>query len=242
MGNHGTFIEWRKLPEGATIKYGSRTFTKGRIWHEEMLMGLLVRTHELNAKRTQKGHGVLTAATEEGGNDGLMTTIHDGDGDNDGNNSGWGNDEEITNGVSLDIGSGLSALDLGVNIGVSPGKQLPDALIHPSMSPEMKAEEKDTDYMTEVGNDASTVHAKKLAAASSLFQDSDTSEDESTTTIGNGGGDNGEEEPTTTMTETIPPSPMDGLMDDSAKSGVHVADDVVNNDKVGFGTTARCCE
>ncbi len=124
VGNHGTFIEWRKLPEGATIKYGSRTFTKGRIWHEEMLMGLLVRTHELNAKRTQKGHGVLAAATEKGGNNRTMTTIHDGDGDNDGNDSGWGNDEEITKDVSLDIGSGLSVLGLGVIIGVSLGKQL----------------------------------------------------------------------------------------------------------------------
>ncbi len=88
VGNHGTFIEWRKLPEGATIKYGSRTFTKDRIWHEEMLMGLLVRTHELNAKRTQKGHGVLAAATEEGGHDGTMTAIRNGDSDSNGNVSG----------------------------------------------------------------------------------------------------------------------------------------------------------
>ena len=138
VGNHGTFIEWRNFPAGATIKYGSRTFTKGRIWHEEMLTGLLMRTHELNAKRTQKGHGVLAAATEEGGNDGTMTTICNGKGDNDGNNSGWGNDEEITN----------------------------DGVVPPPVVA--------NDYLTEP---PPSVHAKKLATASSLFQNSDTSED-----------------------------------------------------------------
>ena len=68
VGNHRTFMEWEQLVDGATIKYGSRTFTKGRLGQEEMLMGLIVRTHELNAKRSQKGIGVLAAAaTEEGG-------------------------------------------------------------------------------------------------------------------------------------------------------------------------------
>ena len=96
----------------------------------------------------------------------------------DGNDNEWGNgdaydrgdvldddnDEEIDGIADHDNIAGKSAEDLtfdqplpeGVNIGVSPGEQLPDALIH-SMSP--------------------SVPAKKRAAASPLFEDSDTSED-----------------------------------------------------------------
>ena len=41
VGNHRTFMEWEQLVDGATIKYGTRAFTKGRLGQEEMLMGLI---------------------------------------------------------------------------------------------------------------------------------------------------------------------------------------------------------
>ena len=67
VSNNPTFMCWEQLDDGATIKYGSRTYTKGRRGQEEMLMGHIKRTHESNAKRPPKGQGVLAAATEEGG-------------------------------------------------------------------------------------------------------------------------------------------------------------------------------
>ncbi len=55
-----------------------------------------------------------------------------------------------------------------------------------------------------------------------------------TTAIGDGGGKDGkEEEPTTMMTKPIPPSPTDGPTNKSTESAVNVADDVLDDDKVG---------
>ena len=231
VSNNPTFMCWEQLVDGATIKYGSRTYTKGRRGQEEMLMGHIKRTHESNAKRPQKGQGVLAAATEEGGKRGtkrraaalsealspaavvvkgqkigksgnnphplilqdLSNDKRDAEEDDNGDDSGGnydatvmampppsargqncddfdnnknevekddnndnddgggagddGNDNEWGNGDAYDVGdehdniAGEFAEDLnsdqslpkGVSIRVSPGKQLPDALIH-SMS------------------------------------------------------------------------------------------------------------
>lgn len=51
VSNNPTFMCWEQLVDGATIKYGSRTYTKGRRGQEEMLMGHIKHRHESNAKR-----------------------------------------------------------------------------------------------------------------------------------------------------------------------------------------------